>query len=424
LKLGFSGIASNELKNVHNIPAHHAMALYVAGQTLHRPEWCAQAAAFMGRVTDAQDPNGFWSEHHGPVVNYNFVYVDALGVYYALSGDVRVRTAIERATRFHASFVYPDGSNIETIDERNPYHRGSHFGGPGFTFSPEGRAHLREQWQRAKSRKATDLADVVAAMLLYGEEGAVAPKAERNRDSAFLTADRKASVIRKWSWCAVFSAYTCPVYSSRWIQDRQNFVSLFHEQTGLIVGGGNTKLQPLWSTFTVGNPALLKHTPGDEKPDFSAPAGLLHVPSQASLDTGGQLLTLQYGTTPCSVRLRIFETNKSRLTYTVWPTEKTPALAAHVTFLPAMDKHWRTASGKSGDLKKPFTLTADEAGAWFEHNGWRIQLPKATRLNWPVFPHNPYRKDGRASPQEGRIVLTLPFSENTTTRHVDVEIMP
>ena len=33
---------------------------------------------------------------------------------------------------------------------------------------------------------------------------------------------------------------------------------------GVFLGGGNTKLQPLWSTFTVGDVSLLKHKPGDE----------------------------------------------------------------------------------------------------------------------------------------------------------------
>lgn len=423
LRLGFSGIATSGLKTVHNIPAHHAMALFGAGQTMNRPEWSAQAATFMKRVADTQDPNGFWSEHHGPVVNYNFVYVDALGVYYALSRDAHVRKALDRAVGFHVNFTYPDGSSIETIDERNPYHAGFRFSGPGFSFSPEGRAYLHEQWKRTRNRKPTELADVIAAMLVYGEEGGVASLAERNRDSVFLMADRKASVIRKGPWCAALSAYVTPVSPSRWIQDRQNFVSLFHEKTGLILGGGNTKLQPLWSTFTVGNPALLKHKPGDESPHFLPPPGLLHVPTNAVLDASGQLLTLHYGATRCSLQLRMLETNRARLTYSVQPTEKTPALAAHATFLPALAKDWRTASGRSGDLKKPFTLTAAEAGPWFEHNGWRVQLPKGARLDWPVLPHNPYRKDGRAGSSEGRIVLTLPFSKNSTMRYVDMQVL-
>ncbi|MGZ4971934.1 MAG: hypothetical protein ACXWDN_04175, partial [Limisphaerales bacterium] len=81
LELGYSGIAKGELTRVHNIPAHHAMGLYVAGKALNHPEWCEQAAAFLIRVAQAQDTVGFWTEHCGPIVHYNTVYVGALGTY-------------------------------------------------------------------------------------------------------------------------------------------------------------------------------------------------------------------------------------------------------------------------------------------------------------------------------------------------------
>ena len=423
LTLGYSGIAQTALARVHNIPAHHAMGLYIAGKALNRPEWCAKASEFLVQVATAQDPNGFWSEHYGPVVAYNFVYVDALGIYYSLSHDAKVLPALERAAQFHANFVYPDGSCIETIDERNPYSTSGHLTGPGFSFSPQGRAYLREHWQRTKDSKVPSHSDMLASMLLYGQEGTVCPLPAQNRDSVFVMADGKASVIRKGPWCAAFSAYVCPVDNSRWIQDRQNFVSLFHEKTGLILGGGNTKLQPLWSTFTVGNTKLLKHKSGDKNPNFAEPAGLLHVPSEATLDARGDFLKLQYGMTDCAVRLSLSESNKVRLTYTAKSSQNTAPVAAHVTFLPAIAKEWRTASGKTGRLKKPFELTAKQAGAWFEHNGWRVQLPEGSRITWPALSHNPYRADGRSEIGEGRIVLTLPFSENTTTRYVDVEIV-
>ena len=425
LELGYSGIEKHELSRVHNIPSHHAMGLYVAGKALDHPEWCAKASTFLVRVAGAQDSNGFWSEHLGPVVVYNFVYVDALGTYYALSQDRKVLPALERAARFHANFIYPDGSNIETIDERNPYSKRCSLPGVGFTFCPEGRGYLRLQWSRLKKQQLADDPDTLASLLLYGEEGpVVASPPSLSRDSVFVTGDGKASVVRKDSWCACLSAYSCPVYPSRWIEDRQNLVSLFHEKTGLILGGGNTKLQPLWSTFTVGDPGRLKHRPGDENPDFSQPAGLLHLPSKAVLESNGQQLMLEYGGTACRVALDLSKPDLAQLTLVAnSPTQAAP-VAAHLTFLPVMGKIWRTASGKTGQLgAKPFALTAEQAGAWFEHNGWRVTLPAKSEVNWPVLPHNPYRKDGRAEPQEGRILLALPFSGQVTTQDIVLSII-
>ena len=53
----------------------------------NKPQWCEQAAEFMMKVAKTQFEGGYWSEDVGPVVRYNFVYVDALGTYYAASGD-------------------------------------------------------------------------------------------------------------------------------------------------------------------------------------------------------------------------------------------------------------------------------------------------------------------------------------------------
>ncbi len=108
---------------------------------------------------------------------------------------------------------------------------------------------------------------------------------------------------RPWFFC--LSAFVVEIPQNRWGQDRQNFVSVFHDRTGLIVGGGNTKLQPLWSTFTVGDSSLLAHTPGDEHPDFSPREGLIHAPEGASYRTGEDAsgLTLKYGEETCTVTL-------------------------------------------------------------------------------------------------------------------------
>ncbi len=99
----------------------------------------------MQQVVEVQSPHGWWPEHKGPVVSYNFVYSDSLGVYYGMSGDGRVMEALERAARYHASFTYPDGSAAETVDGRNPYHGGVHLGNPGFSHTARGRGYLAQQ---------------------------------------------------------------------------------------------------------------------------------------------------------------------------------------------------------------------------------------------------------------------------------------
>jgi hypothetical protein len=408
LELAYSGIAKTELRVIQNIPSHHAMGLYVAGKAMDHPEWCNQAATYLNRIVQAQNTNGFWTEHYGPVVHYNTVYVDALGTYYTLSHDARVMKALERAAKFHANFTYPNGTDIETADERNPFLDRVEIPNVGFSFSALGRGYLREQWNITRKRGLVPNVDTLASLVLYGEEGEVeAPATNR----VFISDDNKAAVIRQGDWCGALSAYVCPVSQSRWIQDRQNLVSVFNSRTGLIVGGGNTKLQPLWSTFTVGQTALLKHRRGDERPNFGEPTGLLHIPTAAKLGDDGTALDLDYGDAKCRVAVEFVDTTTAHITYAVPQVGTTRPVQAHVTLLPAPGSKWRTATGRSGELNSSdLVLSAEETGAWFEHNGWRISVPKSSNLRWPVLPHNPYRKDGRAEVGEGRIVLTLPFS--------------
>ena len=136
--LGFDGIARTCLAHVHNIPAHHSMALFCAGTVFGREDWRNQSRAFMARVAGAQSPHGWWPEHNGPVVAYNYVYSESLGIYYGMSNDAAVLPALDRAARYHASLTYPDGSPVETVDGRNPYHAGVRLGNAGFSHTAAG----------------------------------------------------------------------------------------------------------------------------------------------------------------------------------------------------------------------------------------------------------------------------------------------
>ncbi len=231
LRLGYGKIAQHDLRHVHNIPAHHAMGLYAAGQAFDQPSWRQQAAEFLMRVAGQQTEAGYWSENAGPVVLYNFVYVDALGVYYALSGDRRVLPALEKAARFHLAFTYPDGRNVETIDQRNPYNPSIAVGNVGFTYTPIGRAYLKLQW----SRHGRPLpADLCASLLLYGQEGPIAelPAGQHTfelRENGLV----RAATVQQGPWFFCLSAYTAPVLQNRWIQDRQNLVSIYTRRSVL-----------------------------------------------------------------------------------------------------------------------------------------------------------------------------------------------
>lgn len=423
LTLGFQGISKNELNHMHNIPAHQARGLYCAGLALERPEWCAQAKAFMKKVCEAQDPAGFWSENLGPVVGYGFVYTDSLGVYYAMSKDETVLPALERAAKYHASFTYPDGTTVETIDERMGYSDAIVMPNVGFSFTPVGRGYSQSQWNRKQAANSAFAADGAASHYLYGEEGEAIPPPGRQDEAMFVLGENDAMTRRAKPWFACLSAYHAPVPTNRWFLDRQNFLSIYHDEVGVILGGGNTKLQPLWSTFTVGDVSLLKHTPGEENPKFTPPPGILHVPSSATLDPDTTTLRLDYGDVNTHVRAQLLP-DTGTLLYGI-DSKTSERIEAHVPLLPRMGKAWTTASGKSGTLSdEAIKLNAGEAGAWIQLDRLRVTLPADAEINWPILPHAQYRKDGSAEPKEGRFVITLPLSNDAPTREITLQIVP
>jgi len=427
LRLGYGNIAQKALGSVHNIPSHHAMGLHFAGRLLGEPAWEKKAAEFLRKVAAAQHRDGYWSEHMGPVVQYNYVYVDALGTYYIETRDAAVLPALERASQFHRRFTYPDGTPVETIDERTPYDADVKLPNPGFTITAEGRAFVAILLRAWGSRPLP--ADVAALLLLHGLEGPASGDTGAGQDR-FLLGEGDAAVWRRGPWFLVASAMVCPVVPNRWIQDRQNLVSVFHERTGLILGGGNTKLQPRWSTFTVGDPEMLRHKAGDENPSFIPPTGILHVPTKAALveqetsDTGSSRigLALEYGRQRCGVTMTAIDQATLELVYSVVGPCEAP-VAAHITLLPRIGQPVRTAAGREVRLgHEAFLWRSSDVGGWIEHAALRIESPATAQVRWPVLPHNPYRKDGRAEPGEGRLVVDLPFPGEGGTQKVVLRV--
>ena len=421
LSRGFQGISLTGLAKTDNMAVHNAMALYVGGKVLARQDWQQEAANFMAEVVARQREPGYWSEHSGPVVRYNHVYVEAIGIYYAESRDPRVLPALEKAAKYHLQFTYPDGRDVETIDERSVYQDSvtPGAGNVGFTMTQEGRAYLAKQWRHNGARLGTDAA---ASFVLHGEEGPLRSPTPNELTVTVEEGMPRAAVLASGPWFIVLSAYTAQPSGSRWIQDRQNVLSIWRAGHGLIAGGGNTKLQPRWSTFTVGDLQSLAHSPGDESPSFTPSGELYHTPSSAILLPGDSpQLLLTYGTATAHLKVRPASSSSLGITYSLKTSTALPT-AAHLQLLPQHGAAFRTAEGYEGELgDQPIELDPTRLGSWLSYRGICFALPAGTTFHWPVLPHNPYRKDGRALSEEGRIELRIPLKPDGTPATVLME---
>jgi hypothetical protein len=409
LRLGFTGIRRIMDGGVHNIPCHQAMALYLAGMAFDQAEWRAAATAFMAKTVAKQNPAGFWSENFGPVIGYNEVYVDAIGVYYSVSKDPVVLEALRRAAQFHAAVLWPDGSAVACLDERQIYHAGLENGTVGFTFTPEGRGYLLQQIGKSMAKGSAVSPDYAAGMLLYGERGTGLKPAAAAAEATAWIGNREGLIRRQQPWQWAMSAYACPVPTNRWIQDRHNLLDVFHDDLGLVAGGGNTKLQPYWSTFTVGDCSQLRHIPGEENPNFSPQIELKWVPEQARIEeaAGAQRLTLKIAGLDCGVACEALPNGDLKLVYEA-PADR--QVEAHLPLL-SRSRHLDTASGARVPLgDENLALSRDQIGAWFDYAGLRVLPPKGTALRWPVRQHDPYKKDGSSPLSAAKLVLVMPFT--------------
>lgn len=420
-KLAF-GYIQNYCKtdNILNIPAHHAMALYAAGIVFENDEWKKTASEYMAKVVAAQAPEGFWTEHYGPVVNYNSVYIDAIGAYYSMSKDATVLPALEKAVRFHSMILWKDGKSASALDERNGFSNYVNYGGCGFTWTENGRGFLLKQLEIIRENDLKFYPDYLASMVLQSGKGKAIMPTDLAKGNSIISNDKKMCMYTSDDWQFFFSAYTCePPKTNRWIMDRHNMLDVYKDGLGLIIGGGNTRMQPLLSTFTFGDISQLPMD-NSENPVLVPDIPLKWYPSNANIIQKKSIITLslEYGENKAEVSACKASKGARRLRYSL-KKQVTGECQAHVP-LYKRGTEITLANGKSVPLDAPFTMSADEIGGSFVYDGICYKIPANATIIWPVKMFSPYTKDGTSTPDTDKLVIS--FTLDRKHRHGDVFI--
>ena len=403
LHLGYSHIAPMiTTGHTHNINAYHAAGLYAAGIALNKEDWKTCAAQFMHRLIARQDPVGYWAEHYGPVVGYNMVYLQALGIYYYYSRDAKALDALQRGSKFHAAVLWENGSSVSVIDERNPYSAAPRMGNVGFAFSPEGR------WYMEKMAALQPLhQDNASHFLQMGEIGETA--SPLGKGGSFHSSDKMFSVNQQGPYQWALSAYTCKPNGSRWIMERQNHVEIFHKKFGLIAGGGNTRMQPYFSNFTFGDPDTLQPDLTKERPNL-----LPKLPLQWIADSGklsGNTLYLTYGANRTSITVTL-EGSAIIVDFKLENAPDKPAMA-HLQLL--QTDGIRSADGKLFPPTQKVVTGKELGGKLQIPVGVSVSLPDHAQVRDALPGFNPYQKLGKGA--GSRQVISIPLTaENPTAR--------
>jgi len=352
-----------------------ASTVFLGSRVFDQPEWQKLSAKVLHRfAAEEQSPDGYWGEHSsaGPTTGYDYLTATAVALYAELSGDQAARDALRRSLDFHKYFTWPDGTPVETINDRNRYWAPSMWGHFGFSTFPDGRRYAEFLTSFYASQPfSLESLGRIAQDALYWHDGPSAPIPQD--ESAYekrLAAP--AGIRHAGPWTICLSGIVSTQAQSQFYLERQSSLSIFHKTLGLIVSGANSKQQP-------------------ELANFSEPANHLPLSSRLQMSDSGDRLAFGFNT--------FFAEWK-------WQPPRPEALSFEVAITPrgrAVDRRLalqlvlkpgqflETAAGTSILLDESVVrLAREQIGGWIRHNGWTLRVPPGVRLEWPVRPFSPY----------------------------------
>jgi len=382
--------------------------IYLAGMEFGRPDWVELASDLMRRLIADQRPGGYWEEHHGPALAYDYLTYHGVDQYTAWSGDEAGLPALRRGLDLHQHWTYPDSAPIECVDGRV-----RHLSGPwpwglaGFTRWPDGRGYARLLIEslRGKELSGEFVARLADAYLMLHEGEEQPPPQTRARYRAALDG---VSVVRKEGpWVMALSGQCSPPWpENQFCLDRQALVSIWREGVGLVLDGSNSKGQPELATFCCRQGGEADHLPLEAK--------LLTTGDDAT-----EAVEVRYGA--FAARLRLDIVNPDTLTLSAAAPSHSAGvvltLVPHVSFGESftLEDHGEVTLGE-----EPFKLTVGDCGAALSFRGVRMWLPPGAQIEYPVSPFNSYSADNTSPPTANRLVVRCPVRTEEVTFRFEV----
>jgi hypothetical protein len=384
-------------------PNHYAIyasTLLVAGHVFNKPEWKQLATIVMRRfVRDEQSSDGYWGEHSqtGPTTGYDYLTETQIALYWEYSKDEEALSALRRSTDFHEYFTYPDGTPVETINDRNRYWNVSMWGHFGFSNFPDGRRYAA--FLTSFFTKDGDIQSLsrIAQNILYFHEGNMEP-IPQDQFSYAHQMKVPAGIRKTGPWVVCLSGLIEPEdIINNFFLDRQGNLSIYHKKPGLIITGANSKRQPQLATFTETINNKIVHMP---------------MSSRLQMDDSTDRLALAYNT--FFAILEVPAPSEKQIEFRFFTTYKwgdaTSQLNIQLVLKTGMT--FETSSGIKAVLGKDLIdLSEEELGGSIKHNGWVLHTPVGAHLTWPVFPFNPYTDSPETSLDHAIGILSVPLKE-------------
>lgn len=423
LRTGADEIASRTTKAVKHAGRYTTMdlgvntnhfAIYLlnlmrAGKILGNAGWVELSKKHLRALAEVQQPEGYWNEWNGPTPSYNTVTVYAMNGYHAATRDEKALAALKKATAFQIWFSYPNGYKMEPMDGRVQMAWGTTLsGGGGFSHTPEGRRFARLQLEyKIKARptrifEGEDCANLVEN-LLFWEEGSEAPLPTEKPEYAYAL-KAPAGVRRAGPWLCAYSAIAHESWpENQFFLDRQVHFSLWHDSTGLVLIGPNSKNHQRGGTFYM-NRNL------DQVVGYLKSGSLKQDPERGDRLTGAydgfasELNLKPAGPGVFEIEGRVKEGDNPKA---LFAPEFSMQLFLNLALSDTVETERGGRLALSGDYKE---YPPSQVGHWIKKGRWKLEVPENTRFIFPFYAFNPYSMYGHSTKYypEGVVAITFP----------------
>lgn len=407
-RLDFPRYASPYIGTSPNHYSQWAELLFLAGRVFDKPDWVKLGSDILHRfAATEQTPDGYWGEHSraGPTIGYDHLTLSAVALYGEYTQDPAVMEALRRSTDFHMHFTYPDGTPVETINDRNRYWGVSPWGQFAFTHFPDGRRYADFLAGFFNPDKlAMDVLGRLSQDALYYHEGPSAP-IPQDQDRYVYRMSVPAGIRKTGPWVVSLSGIVATqAVNNQFYLDRQANLSVFHSKLGLIISGANSKRQPELATFREKIGGAMYHMP---------------VSSRLEMGDAHDRLSLAYNTffSELYVEPPAQRELKFRFVINGKGTPPDEAFATLQLVLKAGET-LETAAGQRITLGSELVeLEPAAIGGWIRHHGWTMRVDPAARLVWPIHPHNPYANAPETSLEHAVGALSVPLKLKSRPGH-------
>jgi hypothetical protein len=395
--------------------AQYAGNLLLAGRLFGIQEWEELGTTILHRFSAVeQTADGYWGEHsrRGPTTGYNHLTLTSVALYWEMTRDPAALEAMRRSTDFHKYFTYPNGEPVEVINDRNRHWGVSAWAHFAFSHFDDGRGYAEFLTDFFDPESLTiDQLGRLSQNALYYHEGPVTPAPQRQL--RFVRRMEIPAAIRKEGpWVVCLSGIVdTSAPNNRFYLDRQGNLSLFHERTGMIVTGANSKRQPEIATFT--------ETLNGE---------VVNLPLSSRLQMGDSRDRLSVAYNSFFADIWVTRPDSEGVSIHIVTTGRGSAAGSpqlNLQLVLRAGEVLETGTGQRIVLgSEPLDLDAAALGGLIRHHGWEMRVDPTARLSWPFYPQNPYADSPETSLEQavGRLTIPLRFTTGRYIRPAEQEI--